>query len=174
MSKILEHRPLILRSNRFLGSALVERGLVSSNDLEAANEKLLEVIQAGDIRGASLLNILTIELKVLDEAALIDSMVEMDEVSLVDLSTYDISKFKEMKVDIDLCWATFTFPFDRMENFAMLATSYYLSEPTKKFWLEHFNGDVIWYTTSILSIAKALERAEEEAAATPAAKESES
>ncbi|MEM8548068.1 MAG: TRAP transporter TatT component family protein [Pseudomonadota bacterium] len=73
-----EQRPLILRSNRFLGSALIERGLVTAEDLEVANEKLLETIQAGDIRGASLLNILIYEQKALDEALLLDSLVEGD------------------------------------------------------------------------------------------------
>lgn len=122
---MVEQRPLILRSNRFLGSALVERGLVTSEDLEAANEKLLETIQSGDMRGASLLNILIYELKALDEAQLIDSLVEIDEVSLVDLSNYDLARFRDYKLDRDLCWATYTIPFDRVEDFNMVATGYY-------------------------------------------------
>ena len=156
---MLEQRPLVLRSNRFLGAALLERGLVSNEVLEAANEKLLEIVQAGDLRGASLMNILSFELKALDEAALIDSLVEEDDVSLIDLINYDLSKFRDMRVNTDVCWATFTIPFDRVEDFYMVATGYYLSEPAKQYWTDELDGKIIWYVASIASIAEALERA---------------
>ncbi|MBC2593124.1 hypothetical protein H5P28_02510 [Ruficoccus amylovorans] len=156
---MLEQRPLVLRSNRFLGAALLERDLVSNADLETANEKLLEVVQAGDLRSASLLNILIFELKALDETKLIDSLMERDEVSLIDLGNYDLGKFREMRVNIDVCWATFTIPFDRVEDFYMVATGYYLSEPAKQYWAEQFDGNILWYVASITSIAEALDRA---------------
>lgn len=156
---MLEQRPLVLRSNRFLGAALLERDLLSNADLETANEKLLEVVQAGDLRSASLLNILIFELKALDESKLIDSLMERDEVSLIDLGNYDLGKFREMRVNIDVCWATFTIPFDRVEDFYMVATGYYLSEPAKQYWAEQFDGKILWYVASITSIAEALDRA---------------
>ncbi len=158
MSDIREYRPLILRSNRFLGSVLVERGLVSSEDLEAANEKLLELIQSGDIRGASLLNILIFDLKVLDEAAFLDSTVEIDEVKLIDLQNYDISRATEMSLDVDLCWATYTLPFDRVENFYMVATCYHHSTPAIQYWEEKLEGEIIWYTAGVNTISSALDR----------------
>lgn len=159
---MLEQRPLVLRSNRFLGAALLERGLVTNEDLETANEKLLEIVQAGDLHGASLMNILVFDLKALDEAALIDSLMEQDDVSLIDLANYDLAKFRDMRVNTDLCWATFTMPFDRVEDFYMVATGYYLSEPAKQFWAEQLEGKIIWYVASIASIAEALERATSE------------
>jgi len=47
---IKENRPLILRSNRFLGSALVERALITNESLEAANEKLLDIINIKSLK----------------------------------------------------------------------------------------------------------------------------
>jgi len=158
MSDIREYRPLILRSNRFLGSVLIERGLVGSEDLEAANEKLLEFIQAGNIRGASLLNILIFDLKVLDEAAFLDSMVDIDEVKLIDLQNYDISRAAEMSLDTDICWATYTLPFDRVENFFMVATCYHHSTPAIQYWTELLGGEIIWYTAGVNTISSALDR----------------
>ncbi len=157
---MLEQRPLVLRSNRFLGAALLERGLVTNEDLEAANEKLLEIVQAGDLRGASLLNILIFELKALDEAKLIDSLVDQDDVSLIDLGNYDLGKFREMRLNTDLCWATFTLPFDRVEDFYMVATGYYLSEPAKQYWTEQLEGKILWYVASLTSISAALDQVE--------------
>ena len=37
-----EYRPLLMRANRLLGSALIEHNLVKFEDLEAANERLLQ------------------------------------------------------------------------------------------------------------------------------------
>jgi hypothetical protein len=115
------------------------------------------------------MNILVFDLKALDEAALIDSLMEQDDVSLIDLGNYDLAKFREMRVNTDLCWATFTIPFDRVEDFYMVATGYYLSEPAKQFWAEQLEGKIIWYVASIASIAEALERAASEKSETKGA-----
>jgi hypothetical protein len=48
MSK--EHRPLLMRANRLLGAALVEHNLVKIEDLETANEKLIEVVASDQPR----------------------------------------------------------------------------------------------------------------------------
>lgn len=155
---MIANRPLILRSNRFLGSALIDRGLIRNEDLEASNEKLLGAIQKGDMRSANLLNILLYDLKCLDETALIDLIVEDSGLGLIDLANYDVSYLAGTGVDIDLCWATFTIPFDQVEGFTMVATAYYMSKPTVAHWEEYFGGEVIWYLASVASIAEALER----------------
>ena len=71
-----EHRAITLRSNRFLGSALVEKGLVVVTDLEAANEKFMAAMQSEDPQHASILTVLLHELKVLDENALIQHLYD--------------------------------------------------------------------------------------------------
>ncbi|MGE9294649.1 MAG: hypothetical protein ACQKBW_13645 [Puniceicoccales bacterium] len=155
---MIPNRPLVLRSNRFLGSALIERGLLKNEDLEAANERLLEAIQKGDARTANLLNILLYDLRNLEEADLIDSIMEDEGIGIIDLANYDLAFLKDSKVDIDLCWATYTVPFDQVEGFTMIATAYYLSKPAMTFWEEQFPGPVLWYVCSVGSIAESLER----------------
>lgn len=81
-----QHRALILRSNRFLGSALVDKGLVSTVDLEEANGKFMEAIQVGELKRASILSTLVFDLKKLDEAKLLDYLFDEEKLALVDLS----------------------------------------------------------------------------------------
>ncbi len=156
-----EHRALILRSNRFLGSALVDKGIVSVADLESANEKFMEAIQASELKRASILNTLLFDLKVLDENVLIDHLVEESDIGLIDLNHVELRSLRPDKVDLSLCWATSTIPFDKIENTHMLATCYYLSAPVVKHWEDLLGGRVIWYGTSTSSMTRALERIEE-------------
>lgn len=158
---MVENRPLILRSNRFLGSALLERELITNEQLEAANEILLNSVQSGDLRSVNLLNILLFELKVLDEDLLIDRVIEEAKIGLVDLRNYDLSNFSDYKVSTDLCAATYTLPFDRVEDIYMVATAYYLSKPVIQFWEEQLPGKVIWYVASAATISEAIERVEQ-------------
>ena len=156
-----EHRALILRSNRFLGSALVDRGLVSVNDLELANEKFMEAVQSSELKRASILSTLLFETKALEEKALIEHLVEEEGIGLIDLSHIELRSLRPFNLDIALCWASSTIPFDKIENTYMLATCYRLSAPVIKYWEEFFDGRVIWYGTSTTSMSRALERLEE-------------
>lgn len=82
-----QHRALILRSNRFLGSSLVNEGLISSADLNAANDSFMAAIQSHEsLKTASILSILIDELKVLDEAKLLDHLFEQHSLGLIDLN----------------------------------------------------------------------------------------
>jgi len=156
-----KYRALILRVNRFLGSSLVDKGLLSLNDLESANERFMATIQAGEMKHASILNSLVYELKVLDENKVINYIVDEHEIGLVDLSFYELQSLKKIDVDPDLCWATSTVPFDLVEGTYLLATCYYLSAPVIKQWEQVLDGKVIWYVTSCVSMTRALERLEE-------------
>ncbi len=165
-----QHRALILRSNRFLGSSLVDKGLVSTADLESANEKFMESIQANDLKSASILTSLVFELKALEESQLLSHTIEENDIGMVDLKHIEIPSLRSFNVDPTLCWATSTIPFDQMGDTYLLATCYYLSAPVQKCWKEALGADIIWYATSVTSIAHGLERleeiqAEEEAAA---------
>ena len=134
---------LILRSNRFLGSSLVDKGLVSSADLESANEKFMESIQANDLKRASILTSLLFELKALDENQLLSYTVEEHDLGMVDLRHVEIPSMTDLSVDLTLCWATSTIPFDKMGDTYLLASCYYLSAPVQKFWKEALGADVI-------------------------------
>ncbi|HAV12331.1 MAG TPA: hypothetical protein DCX06_02380 [Opitutae bacterium] len=153
-----QHRALILRGNRFLGSSLVDKGLLTMNDLESANEKFMGAIQQGDMKHASILTSLIYDLKVLDENKLIDYIVEEYELGLIDLSFIELKSLRPMEVNIDLCWATSTVPFDKIEDTYMMATCYYMSAPVIKYWEEALDGKVIWYATSCQSFTRALEK----------------
>lgn len=156
-----EHRALILRSNRFLGSALVELGLVSTDDLESANERFMEAIQASELKRASILSTLLFESKTLDEQTLLEHLVEEEGLGLVDLNHIELRSLRPYNVDLSLCWVTSTIPFDKIENTYMVATCYKLSAPVVKHWEELLDGPVIWYGTSTNSMTRALERLEE-------------
>ncbi|MDB4345905.1 hypothetical protein OAA45_01110 [bacterium] len=156
-----QHRALILRSNRFLGSALIDRGLVSVGDLEEANGVFMEAIQVSDLRRASILSTLLFELKKLDEAKLLDYLAEEEKLGLVDLNFVDLGSLRPMNIDLSLCWASSTVPFDHIEGTYMVATCYYLSAPVKKHWEDLLNGRIVWFGTSTSSLSRALERIEE-------------
>ncbi len=156
-----QHRALILRSNRFLGSSLVDKGLLSVNDLEQANEKFMAAIQSSELKHASILTSLLFDLKVLDEAKLMNYLVDEYGLGMVDLSFMELSSLRPMNVDSTLCWATSTVPFDKVEDTYMVATCYYMSAPVVKQWEEHLDGRVIWYATSSASMTRALEKIEE-------------
>lgn len=156
-----EHRALILRSNRFLGSALVEHGLVSVDDLESANETFMEAIQASELKRASILNTLLFEKKSLQEADLIEYLAEGEGLGLIDLRHILLRSLRPFNVDLSLCWATSTIPFDKIEETYMLATCYYLSAPVLKHWKDRLGGRLIWFATSTVSMTQALEKVEE-------------
>lgn len=156
-----QHRALILRSNRFLGSALVDKGLVSNGDLEEANVKFMEAIQSSDFKRASILSTLIFELKQLDESKLLDYLVDESKIGLVDLDFVDLISLRPTGADTSLCWASSTLPFDSVEGTYLLATCYYLSAPVIKYWEDLLDGSVIWYGTTMASLSRAFARVEE-------------
>jgi len=151
-----QFRPLIMRSNRFLGSVLSDKNLISAEDLDAANAKLLEFIQAGEFKNANLLNILVYDMQVLEESKVIETIVEESKLGLIDLSNYEFPHFHDYHVDPDMCWATFTLPYEKIDDFYFVATAYYLSQPVVKHWEDQLDGQVIWYATTLTSIFNAL------------------
>ena len=167
-----QHKALILRSNRFLGSSLVNKGLLSSADLDAANEKFMEAIRSPELlKNASILTSLLYDLKVLDEARLLDHIVEEYGIGLIDLNQVQLRSLPSTELDLSLCWASSTIPFDKVEETYMVATCYYLSAPVVKHWEELLNGKVLWYATSMASMSRGLERLEDVLAAEKAAAE---
>jgi len=157
-----EHRPLIVRSNRTLGSMLLEKKLVTPEQLDAANEKFLDNIEKGDVRRAGILHVLLFDMQVLNEDAFLEATVEKYGLSLMDLHGCQFRKFAELQPDPAACWATWTVPFDLVDDFCMLATLMYPSPPVVKFWQEKLAGkNLLWYATSVRSFQLAMERLEQ-------------
>lgn len=162
MSK--EYRPLLMRANRLLGAQLVEHNLVKIEDLEKANEKFIEVVASGIPRQTSILGILVYDMKVLKEDELLHHLVEADGLGLVDLSDYDVPDETKKKMDVGACWATWSVPFDREEEFSFVATAYYLSPAVRSFWEKELGGPILWFGTTLDAIAEYLEKHAEEVA----------
>jgi hypothetical protein len=129
-------QPIILRSNRFFGNNLVNHELISLEQLEAANNVLLDKIDADNVKEASLLRILMWELDTLKESDLIDFQVDKFELGLVDLGFYSYLPNMEVIYSLEDCWSTWTVPFDYENGYYFLATSYYLSKPVVDYWEE--------------------------------------
>ena len=158
-------KPLIMRANRLLGASLVDQNLVSIDDLDKANERLLEIMSNGTVNNqASLLSILVNERQCLKEDVLLEKYVEDHGLGMIDVRNIEIPEELSMKLKVEECWATWTVPFDLVEDTRYLATAYYLSPPVRQYWEEKIKGKVIWYATSLDSIIGFLESVESVAA----------
>ena len=158
MSK--EHRPLLMRANRLLGATLVEHNLVKIEDLETANEKLIDVVASEQPRQSTILGILAYDMKVLKEDDVLHHLVESEGVGLVDLRDYDVPDDSKKNLDRGACWATWSVPFDREEEFHFVATAYYLSPAVRAHWEKTLGGPILWFGTTLEGIADYLEKLE--------------
>ncbi len=162
-----EYRSLIMRSNRLLGAALVEANLIRIEDLEKANERLLEIMALEQPRQCTVLGILAYEMKVLREEDALQHAVDYEGMGLVDLRDYDVADEVKRGIIPGACWATWSVPFDHEEDFHFVATAYYLSPPVRAFWEKQLDGPILWFGTTLEGIADYLEKAESELAANP-------
>lgn len=151
-----------MRSNRLLGSALIEHNLVKFEDLEAANERLLEIAATGDMRRSSVLNILAYETKVLKEDDLLHHVVDDHGVGVIDLRGYEVPEEVKNGLDLGACWATWSVPFDKEEDFHFVATAYYLSPAVRTYWEKTLGGQIIWQATTMDIVADFLDRVQGE------------
>ena len=157
-----ENRSLMMRANRLLGAGLVEHNLVKIEDLEKANERLLEIIATNQPRQATVLGVLAYELKVIREEDVLQHLVETEGLGLVDLRGYDPPDDTKKGLDMDACWATWSVPFDQEEDFTFIASAYYLSPAVRTYWEKQLGTAILWYGTTLEKIADFLEKLEKE------------
>jgi hypothetical protein len=153
-----ENRSLMMRANRLLGAGLVEHNLVKIEDLEKANERLLEIIATNQPRQATVLGVLAYELRVIREEDILQHLVETDGMGLVDLRGYEPPEDTRKGLDIDACWATWSVPFDMEEDFTFIASAYYLSPAVRTYWEKRYEGPLLWFGTTLEGIAEHLDR----------------
>jgi hypothetical protein len=153
-----EYRSLLMRANRLLGAQLVEHNLVKIEDLEKANEKFIEVVSSEQPRQSTILGILAYDMSVLKEDDVLHHLVETEGLGLVDLREYDVPDDSKKNLDVNACWATWSVPFDREEEFHFIATAYYLSPAVRAYWEKELAGPILWFGTSLETIAEYLER----------------
>ncbi|HEY1848816.1 MAG TPA: hypothetical protein VGG37_06405 [Opitutaceae bacterium] len=148
----------MMRANRLLGAGLVEHNLVKIEDLEKANERLLEIIASNQPKQATVLGVLAYELKVVREEDVLQHLVETDGLGLVDLRGYEPPDDTKKGLDIDACWATWSVPFDQEEDFTFVASAYYLSPAVRTYWEKKFGGPILWFGTTLDGISEHLEK----------------
>jgi len=153
-----EHRSLLMRANRLLGANLVEANLVKIESLEAANERLLELVATDNPRQSTVLGILAYELKVVREEDVLQHVADEHAVGLVDLRSYDLSEELRKSLDLGACWATWTLPFDKEEDMYFVATSYYLSPAVRTYWEKQLGGPIIWFGTTLEMLADCFDK----------------
>ena len=156
-----------MRANRLLGAQLVEHNLVKIADLESANERLLQRLNAGEARQSTVLGILAYEMKVLREEDVLLHLAETENLPLVDLPHYDVNEELRKSLDTGACWATWSVPFDREEDVTFVASAYWLSPAVRTHWEKQLKGPILWYGTTIEGLADFLEKLEKERAAAP-------
>lgn len=153
-----ENRSLLMRANRLFGAGLVEHNLVKIEDLEKANERLLEIIASNQPRQATVLGVLAYELKVIREEDILQHLVETEGLGLVDLRGYEPPDDTKKGLDIEACWATWSVPFDQEEDFTFVATAYYLSPAVRTYWEKRYEGPILWFGTTLDGIAEHLDK----------------
>ncbi len=158
----MQLRQLILRSNRFLGSALVDKGLIDQEALEQANEQIIRLIHEQEVKRPCLLQILMYDLKALNEQELLDMLARGAPVGMVDLSSMQLNLPPD--ISPEECGATGTIPFDNREGLNFLATTYYYSKPVRDYWEDRLDGPIYWYITTLAQMNEALETLTGEAA----------
>ena len=153
-----ENRSLLMRANRLFGAGLVVHNLVKIEELEKANERLLEIIASNQPRQATVLGVLAYELKVIREEDILQHLVETEGLGLVDLRGYEPPDDTKKGLDMEACWATWSVPFDQEEDFTFIATAYYLSPAVRTYWEKRFEGPILWFGTTLEAIAEHLDR----------------
>jgi hypothetical protein len=144
-----ETSSLLIKSNRVLGTRLVEAGLVNMEDMERGNELFIERARAQDLKRASLLRILVFDNQTLKEERLLDHLIEHHPVGAVMLENYSLDPVLLSQHPLELMHASWTLPLDYVNERWFMATAYYLSDVVRKFWEDRMEGRITWYATSL-------------------------
>ena len=153
-------RPLLMRANRLMGAALVERNLVKIEELEQANERLLQIVDASPPRQCTVLGVLAYEMKALKEEDVVQYLVEQEGLGVVDLRCYEVGEEVVKGLDLAACWATWSVPFDKVDGFHFIASAYWLSPAVRTFWEKQLDGPILWFATTLEGIADFIEKRE--------------
>jgi len=156
-------RSLFIRSNRALGLALVQAGLLPQPVLDEANARLIDHVRADKLKGQGLLSVLTHEMQALSEEQLLNYQASEHGTGLIDLHSYQVRP--PPGTDPMACWATWTIPIDEREGVYFLASAYYLSQPVRGYWEQLLGANLVWYAASLQVLIEAVERLENQLSA---------
>ena len=139
-----ETSSLLIKSNRVLGTRLVEAGLVSLADMDAANESFIELARAKDLKRASLLRILIYDNQTLKEESLLDHLIETYHAGAILLENYNLDDVLLVQHPLELMRASWTLPLDFVNDRWFMVTAYYLSDIVRKFWEDRLDSRITW------------------------------
>lgn len=152
-----EYKNLLLKSNRGLGSSLVKIGLIDQEQLDKANELFLSAIQEKKLDDACLLKFLMFNINAFDESEYLKALTY----PLIDLRSFEICSPSTYDIELGFCRATYTFPFDKDEDYIFVASNYILSSPVFEEWERLSPGKIVWHVTSIEALKYAFDQASE-------------
>jgi hypothetical protein len=89
---------------------------------------------------------------------LLHHLLETDGIGLIDLRNYDVPEEFRKNVDLGSCWATWTVPFDKEEDFYFVASAYYMSAAVRSHWEKQLGGNILWYATTLEVVSDFLEK----------------
>lgn len=148
---------LLIKSNRVLGTRLVEADLASVEEMDRANEVFIDLARAKDIKRASLLRVLVYDMQSLKEESLLDYQLENYPVGAVMLENYKIDDELLAQESLELMRASWTLPIDRVNGRWFLATAYYMSDIVREFWEERLEGRITWLVSSLSQLETVFE-----------------
>ncbi len=149
---------LLIKSNRVLGTRLVEAGLTSLEDMDKANESFIEFARAKDIKQASLLRILIYDSQALKEELLLDYQLEHFPVGAVMLENYVLSEEVLRTQPLEVMRASWTVPIDFVGGRWFLASAYYLSDIVRNFWEEKLEGRITWFVSNMSQLEQVFDK----------------
>lgn len=166
-----ETSSLLLKSNRVLGTRLVEAGLTDVERMDEANDMFIQRARAKDLKRASLLRILIFDNQTLEEEKLLDYQLEHFPVGALLLENYQLDEVLLAQFPVELMRASWTIPVDFVNDRWFLATAYYMSDIVRNYWEERLEGRVAWYVTTLNQLETVLDEREAAEAAESAGKE---
>jgi len=155
-----ETSSLLLKSNRVLGTRLVEAGLTDVERMDEANDIFIQRARAKDLKRASLLRILIFDNQTLEEEKLLDYQLEQFPVGALLLENYQLDQVLLTQYPVELMRASWTVPVDFVNDRWFLATAYYMSDIVRNFWEERLEGRVAWYVTTLNQLETVLDELE--------------
>lgn len=159
-----ETSSLLIKSNRILGTRLVEADLTNLEDMDKANEVFIERARAKDLKRSSLLRILIFDHQTLREESLIDYQIEQLGIGAVMTENYNIDEVLLDQQPLEFMRASWTIPVDFVNDRWFLATAYYMSDVVRKFWEDRLEGRITWYVSPLSQMEMILERLEKKEA----------
>ncbi len=151
-----------MRGNRSLGVALLQGGLISNEDLEAANHFFLSALKDGKGTDSSLLKSLLYDVKALSEQELIEYQISQSGLNYIPLNNYHIRPTWLTEDLLELALATRTLPIDLVEDTIFFASAYNLSTPVVQTWEEQFKGQPLWFVSKLEDLENTVYRLKEE------------